>query len=79
MRFLLLFVGLFLSTSAFAQTSAFYVATNGSDSNPGTFSAPFATLTKAQAAMRANRTIRDDVHPWWHIHGCYAVSDECGD
>ena len=32
----------------------FYVATNGSDSNPGTLAAPFATLGNAQAAMRAS-------------------------
>jgi hypothetical protein len=32
--------------------AAFYVAPNGSDSNPGTFGAPFATLARAQSAMR---------------------------
>jgi hypothetical protein len=32
--------------------SAFYVATSGSDSNLGTFAAPFATLGKCQAAMQ---------------------------
>jgi hypothetical protein len=37
---------------------AFYVATNGSDSNSGTLTAPFATLSKAQAAMRASPTIK---------------------
>jgi len=40
-----------------ALASAFYVATNGSDSNAGTLAAPFATLSKAQAAMRASGTI----------------------
>ncbi len=37
---------------------AFYVAPNGSDSNPGTLAAPFATLGKCQAAMQANGTIK---------------------
>jgi hypothetical protein len=32
--------------------TAFYVATSGSDSNPGTLAQPFATLEKAQAAVR---------------------------
>ena len=30
----------------------FFVATNGSDSNPGTLAKPFATLQKAQEAAR---------------------------
>ncbi|HEX8796191.1 MAG TPA: right-handed parallel beta-helix repeat-containing protein [Polyangiaceae bacterium] len=33
---------------------AFYVATNGNDANPGTLAQPFATLAKAQTAMRAS-------------------------
>src|SRR5207237_479331 len=37
---------------------AFYVATNGNDNNSGTLTAPFATLGKAQAAMRASGTIK---------------------
>jgi hypothetical protein len=36
-----------------AADKFFYVATNGSDSNPGTFSSPFATPRGAQAAIRA--------------------------
>jgi hypothetical protein len=36
------------------SVSAFYVATTGSDSNPGTLASPFATLTKCQTAMRAS-------------------------
>jgi hypothetical protein len=36
----------------------FYVATNGSDTNPGTLAQPFATLSKAQAAMRASASIK---------------------
>jgi hypothetical protein len=36
-----------------AAASAFYVATNGRDTNPGTRSAPFATITRARDAVRA--------------------------
>jgi hypothetical protein len=37
---------------------AFYVATNGSDSNDGSAASPFATLGKAQTAMQASSTIK---------------------
>jgi len=37
---------------------AFYVSPSGSDSNAGTLPAPFLTLGKAQAAMRASATIK---------------------
>jgi hypothetical protein len=43
-------------TGVTPTVSAFYVATNGSDSNPGTVTAPFATLGKCQAAMRGSST-----------------------
>lgn len=33
----------------------FYVAVDGADSNPGTMERPFATLSRAQAAVRAAR------------------------
>jgi hypothetical protein len=36
-----------------AEGADFYVATNGSDSNPGTLARPFLTLGKAQAAEEA--------------------------
>jgi hypothetical protein len=36
--------------------SAFYVATDGSDNNSGTLSAPFATLGKCQTAMQDSTT-----------------------
>ncbi len=36
-----------------AAAAEFYVAVNGSDENPGTAEAPFQTLKKAQAAVRA--------------------------
>jgi hypothetical protein len=35
-------------------TNAFYVSPNGSDSNPGTLAAPFATLAHAQQAMEGS-------------------------
>jgi hypothetical protein len=38
--------------------SAFYVATSGSDSNPGTLAAPFASLARAQSAMQGSATIK---------------------
>lgn len=37
---------------------AFYVATSGNDSNPGTLASPFASLAKAQSAMRASSSIK---------------------
>ena len=37
---------------------AFYVATTGSDANPGTAAEPFATLGKAQLAMQASTTLK---------------------
>lgn len=48
------------ASSLFGQDAAngFYVAPNGSDNNPGTLAQPFATLTKAQAAMRASSSVK---------------------
>ena len=37
---------------------AFYVSTTGSDTNPGTLTAPFATLGKAQMAMQSSATLK---------------------
>jgi hypothetical protein len=37
-------------------SAAYYVATTGSDSNPGTLAAPFATLGKCQSAMQGGST-----------------------
>ena len=47
----------------FAQEQAtFYVAPTGSDSNPGTETAPFKTITKAQKAVREiNGTMTGDI------------------
>ena len=46
---------LFISCLNLTRLSAadFFVATNGNDTNPGTISAPFLTLTQAQAAVRS--------------------------
>ena len=36
-----------LASATFALGATYYVATNGSDSNPGTYSQPFRTIQKA--------------------------------
>lgn len=50
-----------LSALAFAASSAFaasyYVATSGNDSNAGTLSAPFASITKAQSVAVSGDTV----------------------
>ena len=38
-------------------TADYYVAPDGSDSNPGTLAAPFATLTKAAAVAKPGQTV----------------------
>lgn len=48
-------VAALLQASAFATT--FFVATNGSDSNPGTQSSPFRSLTKAQSVAVSGDTV----------------------
>ncbi len=45
-------VVLFLA-EALASAATYYVATNGSDSNPGTITQPFATLEKARDTLRS--------------------------
>jgi hypothetical protein len=45
-----------LAVPAPGNAQSFYVAINGSDSNPGTVSAPFATFGRAMAAMQASAT-----------------------
>src|SRR6516164_2656823 len=47
-----------LTASAQQVGPGFYVATFGSDNNPGTLAQPFATLRKAQKAMNASSTIK---------------------
>jgi hypothetical protein len=44
------------SSGGIISGPAFYVSPSGSDSNAGSLSAPFKTLTKAQSAMRASST-----------------------
>ena len=43
---------------AWTPSPAFYVAVNGSNNNPGTLAAPFATIAQAQAAMRASGSVK---------------------
>ncbi len=50
---LLLTVSVMLLHAAWADAASFYIAVDGSDSNPGTKEAPFATLTKARDTIRA--------------------------
>jgi prepilin-type N-terminal cleavage/methylation domain-containing protein len=45
-------------TPTVALSPAFYVATNGNDSNPGTLASPFATLSKCKTAMENSTTIK---------------------
>jgi hypothetical protein len=46
-------LGLFLSINLSLSGSTYYVATNGSDSNPGTIDQPFATWEKLSSVMVA--------------------------
>ncbi len=55
-----------LASSAFAST--YYVSTTGSDNNAGSLSAPFATLTKANAVVSAGDTV-------WIRGGTYYPTD----
>lgn len=41
----------------YTYKGTYYVATNGSDSNPGTFALPYATLNKALSVVAAGETI----------------------
>lgn len=53
--FLAFLLSLLGALPAFAQT--FYVATNGSDSNPGTLAAPWQTIKKAADTLVAGQTV----------------------
>ncbi|WP_340006698.1 carbohydrate-binding protein [Paenibacillus sp. FSL K6-0276] len=56
-------VPVFPATVQAAVQTAFYVAPNGSDSNPGTQSQPFATLTKSRDVVRAiNSNMTGDIN-----------------
>lgn len=52
-------------------SSAYYVATTGSDSNPGTLASPFLTLGKCQSAMQGG-----SVKTCYIRSGTYAMSAE---
>ncbi len=53
-----LFLLLFATVSIFAQTGAtYYVATDGSDSNPGTQAAPWLTIQHAANKVKAGATV----------------------
>ena len=43
--------------SVSAAGAVYYVSPNGSDTNPGTLAAPFATITKAMSAAQAGDTV----------------------
>ncbi len=53
LRYLLFVFSLLFSSLAGAQHKNYYVAVDGSDAHPGTRSAPFASVTGAQKAVRA--------------------------
>lgn len=48
---------MFLLVSHVANAKTWYMATNGSDSNSGDISSPFATLPYAQTKMSAGDTL----------------------
>ena len=48
-----IFTLIFLVCSSFASAATYYVAVNGSDSNPGTISSPFATWQKGFTVAKA--------------------------
>jgi polygalacturonase len=56
-RSLALAVAVFSLISAPLQAATFYVATDGNDANPGTSTAPWATVNKAAAAAQAGDTV----------------------
>ena len=60
---LLLAAVTFLAGPAPARGADLFVATNGLDSNPGTFERPFATLQRAQRAVRESR-----IRLAWTVH-----------
>ena len=58
-------LGLFAASQALA--TEYYVATTGSDSNPGTLAAPFATLQKGADTAVAGDTV-------WIRGGTYKIT-----
>jgi Cellulose binding domain len=54
--------------------ATYYVSPSGSDSNPGTLSAPFQTLTKAQSVVRSiNSNMQSDIYVYLR-GGVYPIS-----
>jgi len=47
----------FLAASATANAAEYYMAPNGNDNNPGTLSAPFASIAKAQSVASSGDTV----------------------
>ena len=67
-------IGLACSLSTFIVGSAaaqFYVSPNGNDNNPGTLSAPFRTLARAQGAMRTVPLANRDAYL---LSGTYTIT-----
>lgn len=54
----------------------FYVSPSGSDNNPGTDAKPFATLTKARAAVRQSRTTGNAPGVTVWVHGGLYLLDQ---
>ncbi|SFR93519.1 DUF1565 domain-containing protein [Anaeromicropila populeti] len=54
---LLGFLSLLFVPAVSVHAASYYIATNGSDSNPGTLSAPFASIAKAQSAASSGDTV----------------------
>ncbi|MGE5670084.1 MAG: right-handed parallel beta-helix repeat-containing protein, partial [Fibrobacterota bacterium] len=65
-RWFLLLLGLLVVTPVFSYAAiqaTFYVAPDGDDSNPGTISAPFKTITAARDAVRTiNASMTGDIY-----------------
>ena len=53
---ILAFMGLCVDAKA-SHAATFYVATTGSDGNPGTATAPFRTLTKGTRTLKGSDTL----------------------
>ncbi|MCL1795855.1 MAG: right-handed parallel beta-helix repeat-containing protein [Clostridia bacterium] len=77
MRFIgivsLLFLVLCLPFGARADEGDLYVSPHGSDANPGTLSAPLATLSEAVARLRGNRS--DERLTVWLREGTYPLDE----
>lgn len=50
-------VSLFILSGTTAHAASYYVSTTGSDSNAGTYSKPFASITQAQSAASSGDTV----------------------